>query len=71
MIEHREVEKVLLRLVLTQVSSEFGRTVWRRDQRRWSIDGGEASSLLVAIDRLMRRRTDRAASAVGAKGQVC
>ena len=56
MISHSEVERALRRLLLTQVSFEFGHLVWRRDRRRWSVDGGAASSLLVAIDRLMRRR---------------
>jgi hypothetical protein len=55
MITHFQVESALRRLVPTQIGCEFGHIVWRRDQRHWSIDGGEPVSLLVAVDCLMKR----------------
>jgi len=53
---HGEVEAELWALAVRQVTSLFGRTVWRVDLRHWRIDGAPPLLLLPAIDCLMSRR---------------
>jgi hypothetical protein len=55
MIEHGQVEAELRSLVVKQVTTLFGKTVWRLDKRHWCIDGGAPLRLLLAIDALMKR----------------
>jgi hypothetical protein len=55
-IGHGEVESALKALAVRQVSSLWGRTVFRVSLFHWSVADGEPLLLLPAIDRLMRRR---------------
>ena len=63
---HGEVETELRALAVRQVTSLFGRTVWRVDLHHWRIDGSEPRRLLVAIDALMCRRSVLCYHATGA-----
>jgi hypothetical protein len=61
MIWHGEVESALRAIAVTQITTLWGRTVWRTDLRHWRVDGSEPVRLLCAIDRLMSKRRARLA----------
>jgi hypothetical protein len=57
MITHTTVERSLLNLAVRQVTTLFGRTVWRTSRYHWSVDYGAPLLLLPTIDCLMCRRS--------------
>jgi hypothetical protein len=55
-VEHGRVEAELRRLVVGQVTSLWGHTVWRQSLHHWQVDNdAEPRLLLRAIDILMSR----------------
>jgi hypothetical protein len=54
LIPYADAEAALLRLARGQVTSLYGKLVWRRpDSRTWTIDNGPSLLLLPAMDALL------------------
>jgi hypothetical protein len=61
-VNHSEIEAALRRLATGQLDLVRSKLVHRQDARHWSVAGGPAVTLLVAIDQLMAgRRATRTA----------
>jgi hypothetical protein len=55
-LSHGQVEAALKALAIRQITSLWGRTVFRLSLFHWSVAGGPPKLLLPAIDSLMRSR---------------